>query len=118
MINIRSLSFEDIEEIKTFTDKWIGKDYFKLDDLNDVLRCSSLKNLNASLGAWQKKELVGIRLTFAPGLWSKKYSKGITPKEWNVSIEEVGYFKSLFIAKDYQGEGLGQKLSMESSEWS
>ena len=114
MIRVIPLLVRDLDHIKKFSDKWIGVDYFRREDLKEILVYSSLNNLNASFAAWDKEDLVGIRLTFAPGEWIKRFPKGTTPSSWKVEPQKVAFFKSLFIKEDYQGKGLGKKLSNES----
>ena len=101
-------------DIKKFTDKWIGENYFIEKDLENILDLSIKDGLNASFLAIEDNELVGIRLTYAPGSWVNKFPQGISPDLWKVEKNEVAYFKSLFIKEDYQGKGLGKKLSNES----
>ena len=101
-------------DIKKFTDKWIGKNYFIEKDLKEIINLSIKDGLNASFLASDNDELVGIRLTYAPGGWPNKYTKGISPDLWKVEKNDVAYFKSLFIKDNYQGKGLGKKLSNES----
>ena len=114
MIRVSSLLDSDLDEIKKFTDKWIGVDYFRLNDLKEIQGLSCIKNLNASFSAWDENQLIGIRLTFAPGKWVHKFTEGTSPDLWKVEKQKAAFFKSLFIKEDYQGKGLGKKLSNES----
>lgn len=107
---ILNIEASDIESIKSFTDKWIGLDYYDLGEIEEIVKnnaYASFKVINDS------GSIVGVRLTLAPGTWAHKdqYKDSLTPKSWRVKTEEVGYFKSLFISEDFQKLGLGKKLS-------
>jgi len=114
MPKIHNLNEIDIIKVKQFTDQWIGKNYFSEIDLKKVVGLSIKDSYNASFLASEDNELVGIRLTYAPGFWVNKFLEGISPDLWKVDQQKVAFFKSLFIKKDYQGKGLGKKLSNES----
>ena len=105
------LQVEDIHELKTFTDKWIGENYFSEKELKEILIKSQKEKLNCSFKAVVNNELAGVRLSFAPGNWIEDSSKGLSPNKWNVSADSVGYFKSLFISKNFQKLGIGKSLS-------
>ncbi|MGZ3794704.1 MAG: GNAT family N-acetyltransferase [Bdellovibrio sp.] len=117
MKNICVLPFEskDIFAVKEFTDLWIGRDYYSFKDLERILELSWKNNLNSSFLAWDRSQLVGVRLTFAPGQWISEKLK-VCPEKWNVSADKVAYFKSLFIDEKYRSLGLGKMLSSMSKE--
>jgi ribosomal protein S18 acetylase RimI-like enzyme len=104
-----------IDAVKSFTDQWIGKNYYSLSDLQDVLKKSQTDGLNASFLAWSDERLVGVRLTLAPSTWIRPGLR-VTPEKWKVDPEKVGYFKSLFVDEEFRAHGLGQKLSAESKK--
>lgn len=113
-IQIRPFKVSDIEEVKNFTDQWIGQDYYSLEDLKKVEKLSHKNKHNCSFVAVDKQRIVAVRLTHAPGVWSEFLSRGLTPHLWNCSFNELAYFKSLFVSEDYQAQGLGKRLSDES----
>lgn len=115
---IRPLVSQDIEALKTFTDQWIGKDYYDAKELEEILEASHFKETFASFGAWSltSNDLVAARLTLAPNKWSKIIQRGLSPKTWPCPLEEMAYFKSLFVAEGFQGKGLGRTLSEASLE--
>ncbi|MCP4914825.1 MAG: GNAT family N-acetyltransferase [Oligoflexia bacterium] len=114
---IRKMQRNDLAAVKTFTDRWIGQDYFSMDELDDVFNLSYADNPENSVSfvAIVDDELAGVRLSFAPGKWLEK-GRGITPKKWKVDHSKVAYFKSLFVAEKFQAKGLGKKLSNHSIE--
>lgn len=113
---MRSLAPEDIDAIKDFTDQWIGRDYYSAVEIEEILMASQMAGHCASFGAWhdEDSQLAGVRLTLAPGQWSKIILRGLSPQTWPCSLEEMAYFKSLFIAEKFQGQGLGRSLSEAS----
>jgi hypothetical protein len=114
-IEIRSFELCDLEQIKIFTDKWIGTNYFSLSDLDKIHQQSCLLGKNASLLAFDDKQLVGVRLSLAPNQWVNSSSK-ISPQLWSVDPKCVAYFKSLFIHDSYRKKGLGPLMSSKSEE--
>jgi GNAT superfamily N-acetyltransferase len=109
MVLIRALNGHDLEKIKTFTDRWIGQDYYSKAEIEEGLGFSG----GASFGAFEGEELLAVRLSYAPGSWLEK-ARGLTPSQWRVSQKKVAYFKSLFVAEACQGKGIGRQLSERS----
>ena len=112
---IRPLEESDLKNVQLFTDRWIGQDYYSYSELHDVFKKGNQGSLNASFVALSGGDVVGIRLTYAPGTWiessTEVFKKGLSTKEWKVPSLKMGYFKSLFIHEDFQGKGLGKVLS-------
>ena len=112
---IRPLEESDLKNVQLFTDRWIGQDYYSYSELYDVFKKGNQGSLNASFVALSGGDVVGIRLTYAPGTWiessTEVFKKGLSTKEWKVPSLKMGYFKSLFIHEDFQGNGLGKVLS-------
>jgi len=104
-----------IPQVKEFTDRWIGANYYSLQDLEETYQFSLKAGLNASFIAFKGDDIAAIRLTYAPGNWLKK-TQGMTPEKWKCQQEKVGYFKSLFVSQDYQSQGIGSALSKKSIE--
>jgi len=119
-VTFRPLAKEDLEAVKAFTDRWIGTDYYGLDELHDVFDASLIESesvtKSCSFLAFVDDELAGVRLTYAPGRWSELIKRGLTPNEWGVNSERMAYFKSLFVAEKFQGKGVGIGLSKASLE--
>lgn len=103
-------------ELIDFCDKWIGKNYFSSDDINKIKSLSTSQSHCVSFVAVVDKEIIGVRFSFAPGSWIESFELRLSPKKWKTPKDEVGYFKSLFIAGNYQGHGLGKNLSEKSLE--
>ena len=117
---LRPLEISDITATLAFTDQWIGVNYYSSTEMQEILAISCQGSKNASLGAFAKSSngeghnLVGVRLTFAPGAWITKKGRGISPDLWQVGPERVAYFKSLFVRPDFQQLGIGRQLSEKS----
>jgi GNAT superfamily N-acetyltransferase len=112
-INIRELTQADVTMIKEFTDRWIGLNYYAPGELESLLE----QGRGCSLGAFcEAGEMAALRLTLAPGTWHKQLERGLSPELWRVSIDDMAYFKSLFVAEKFQAKGLGTKLSLASIE--
>ena len=114
-IFIRPLEGSDLKKVQLFTDRWIGKDYYIYSELQDVFKKGNQGALNASFIALSGDNVVGVRLTYAPGTWIESsteiFKKGLSTKEWKVLSSKMGYFKSLFVHGDFQGKGIGKVLS-------
>lgn len=110
---IKSFEIENIEEVRLFTDQWIGKNYFSSDELRQLRNKSIRDNLNASLLALSDTELIGVRIALAPGSWIESNMK-LSPSYWGVAPERVGYFKSLFIHEKFRSLGVGSGLTESS----
>ena len=99
-----------LDAVRNFSDQWIGKDYYKDDELLNIVKFSKIGSKSASILAWHNSSIIGIRLTYAPG------NLDISKNEFKCSPNKIGYFKSLFISKDFQNKGLGKQLSKISIE--
>ena len=114
--HLRPMEEKDLGLVRNFADKWIGQDYFEEKELRRYFSYSLVADQSCSYVAFKDEELVGIRLTFAPGNWIDEFSKGLTYDQWSVDKEKTAYFKSLFIAESAQGQGVGKFLSTLSME--
>lgn len=105
----------DLQKIKTFADRTIGLNYYSLEELETICERSQRNERMCSLALVDRDQnILGIRISYPPGNWSKGKGRGIHPEKWNVPFEKVGYFQSLFLDPKIQGKGLGQELSRAS----
>lgn len=115
-----ALTKNHLSEVKAFTDQWIGKDYYEIDELREIYDASLILGPqgeeSCSYLAVVDGELAGVRLSFAPGKWESLITRGLTPKDWGIPFEDMAYFKSLFVAEKFQGKGIGISLSQKSLE--
>ena len=104
------LELEDILEVKALTDLLIGKDYYSYMDLARLHKNGLFKKTQLSFVIKDKNTIVGCRLTLAPGTWID--SKKVDPNSWDVNNNDnVAYFQSVFLKKEYMGKGMGSKVS-------
>lgn len=115
-INIRPLTKEDFLGVQKFADDYIGKNYFSLEDLERLLQLSTKNGQVSSLLAFDDQKLIGMRLSFMPGQWKKEDTLDLDESKWPHPIEDMAYFKSLFISAEYQGIGLGIRMSKRALE--
>ena len=108
------LTKEHASAVKAFCDQWIGTNYYSVSEVEGLIDASIKNDVGASFGAWVGDELAAIRLTLAPGKWSDIIKRGLTPNSWPCEMKDMAYFKSLFVAGDYQAKGLGRSLSEKS----
>ena len=107
-----------IEATKTFSDQFIGKNYYSPNDLRDVIKrshkdgkCSSVLLVNES------NEVLGIRLSYPQNQWlDLKSDSEIFPERWKIQKNEMAYFQSIFLSDTIQGQGWGKKLSTYSMD--
>ena len=97
-----------------FCNEEIGRNYYTNKDMQRIYEQSTKDNLNASYVVVNDRlQIKGIRFSFAPGNWPSNM-KALSSDKWNLPIEKVAYFKSLFLSKNIQGNGLGKSLSLQS----
>lgn len=109
---IRPLAESDLNQVKIFTDKEIGLNYFSLEELSEILKKSELDGIMCSFVLKDEKNIIqGLRLAYPPGAWTKGKGKKLRSDLWKVPSDKVGYFQSLFVSEKAQGEGWGPKLS-------
>lgn len=113
-ILIRPMEKKDLESVRLFTDKWIGDNYFSLDELEMIFDWSQYQGRVSSFVAWDGETMAGARLTHAPGVWINSKTRGLSPERWSVEPDKTAYFKSLFVSGDYQQKGIGKSLSEKS----
>lgn len=114
-MQIRSLHLEDLAQIKIFTDKTIGENYFSEAELNESYYKSLLNGVMYSFVlVGENNKILGLRLAYPPGMWSKGKGAKLRPELWKVPQDKAGYFQSLFLSSEVQGAGWGPKLSEAS----
>ncbi|MBC7370330.1 MAG: GNAT family N-acetyltransferase [Bdellovibrionaceae bacterium] len=120
MFQIREFTEKDIPAVRAFTDAVIGKNYFSEAELLENLQKSQAKtdngNVVTSFVLVDGNKIMGLRLAYAPGLWSKGKGKKLRPDLWRTPHAETAYFQSLFLSLEAQGQGWGPKLSAASIE--
>lgn len=114
---VRSMRETDIPNIKEFTDKMIGLNYYSLTELHDIFSRSQSHGTTFTLVLTNNENKIwGVRLTYPPGQWKKGKGSGLTPEKWETPFENVAYFQSLFIAPELTGQGWGTRISKNAIE--
>lgn len=114
---IRELKASDLDAVRLFTDTAIGSNYFSKKDLEDIFAKSRKNGIMCSFVLIDSENVIhGVRITYAPGMWTKGKSNHLRPDLWKTAQENVGYFQSLFISEDARGEKWGPRLSEKSVE--
>ncbi len=110
--SITALHKSDRQSFIHFSDEFIGQNYFNENNFDQQIHLSTLNHLCCSFVLKNiKKQLIGIRITYAPSLWDSFIDFAFL-KDTN----GVAYFKSLFVDPKYQKKGLGPMLSRKSIE--
>ena len=104
------LEEKDFDNVIELGGKINGENYLNHDTLRKVLRKSRSKDVCCSRVLYElsSKELVGFRLTYAPGKWEP--DKWCSVDKWGIPASEICYFKANMIDKDHRGAGLGSWL--------
>tara|TARA_B110001454_G_C12723292_1_gene436335 strand:+ start:45952 stop:46509 length:558 start_codon:yes stop_codon:yes gene_type:complete len=112
-MKIREFKITDIKNVKSFADLQIGKDYYSESELEDAQLRSEKNGIVTSfvLVDDEDTKIFGLRLAYPPGQWEHGKGKRLSPDLWGYPISELGYFQSLFLAADVQGQGWGPLLS-------
>ena len=112
-VEIINFTPDKIPAVKQFTDKYIGDNYYTEQDLLEVYNKSIKGNINSSFLLIEGGEIKGIRLAYMPGKWNDvKGTNGLTPEKWEgLSIDDLGYFQSIFLAEEFVGKGWAQTLA-------
>ena len=115
MLKIRPFRQDDLEAIRLFTDREIGVGYYSKAELQDIFERSSSGSVMCSLLIeGEHGEILGVRISYPPGKWTKGKGQGLCPEKWPHSVQDTGYFQSLFISADLQGQRWGGKISTQS----
>lgn len=116
-LTAREIRESDISAMQAFCDRAIGTNYYSEADLRDILRRSRADNgVMCSFVLLKGDQVMGVRFTYPQGKWQKGKGQGLRPDLWRAPVKDVGYFQSLFLADEIQGQGWGQKLSNASLE--
>lgn len=118
-IAIKPLQAEHENEFLKFADLAIGKDYFDRDEFKEILRLSTDQNGRCASFVLTNpdQKVLGMRLSYLPGRWLDSFgTERCMTHLWSVASEQAGYFKSLFLAPELRGRGLGPLLSTKSIE--
>lgn len=114
---IRPFLPSDVEAVKKFTDQQIGDGYYSISEL--LLNQKKSIGVNGEITSFvliekTTNEVKGLRLAYPPGAWAHGKGSNLRPDLWPFSLEKAGYFQSLFLSIDAQGQNWGPQLSQKS----
>ncbi|WP_064791340.1 GNAT family N-acetyltransferase [Shewanella woodyi] len=109
---IEALAPEHFEDVIALGNKVHGDGYLDLQLMQSLYKKGIKNEINANFVALLNNELVGFRLTYAPGNWQP--DKWCLPDAWGVEPDKVCYFKCNTVAKEHRGTGIGGKLLQAS----
>lgn len=113
---IREITESYLSEIKKFSDQYIAPDYFSMDEYAGLYRKSFDKGLCCSFVLIKGDEIGGIRISLAPGLWSRGKGRGLMTEHWPHRLSETAYFQTILLKPELRGLGFAKKLSQTSIE--
>ncbi len=89
-----------------------GDNYLDKNSLTEIYHKGIKNGVNAHFIALDNKELLGFRLTYAPGNW--KIDNWCSYEKWPVNKTQVCYFKCNTVAEAARGKGIGSQLLQAS----
>jgi len=101
-----------MEQLIDLADREIGVSYYSQHEILEQIKRSSWQGKQLSYLAFDEDELIGFRLTSAPGKWNHGRGMGLSPHLWKFPVEDSAYFQSCFIASSHMGRGIGKQLSL------
>jgi len=116
-MTIRAMNTQDLPAVQNLTDRTIGINYYNLEELQSVLKNSTLNGITSSFVLLDENQNIhGFRIAFPPGNWSKGKGSKLRPDLWKVPLSRAGYFQSLFLDETVRGSGWGPRLSQAAIE--
>lgn len=112
-LHFRPMTAADFAAVIVLGNKVHGDNYLTESNLQDYFASGQQNGRNLHWLAFADGQLVGLRLTFAPGNWT--IDDYCSPKAWPVDPAQMCYFKCAAIDQDYQGLGIGKSLLQHSA---
>ncbi|MCG9722047.1 GNAT family N-acetyltransferase [Shewanella sp. Isolate7] len=113
-VEISPLMQDDFETVIALGNLVHGDGYLDEQMLSDMQDKAYKSGINANFVAYRGGELVGFRLTYAPGNWS--LDRWCSPTLWPVAAEDCCYFKCNTVSEEARGLGIGKALLQSSIE--
>lgn len=111
-IEYQQFALEHFDQVIDLATRVHGENYLGNHNVEDFYQRGFKQNINASWVALDKQKLVGFRITYANGNWAP--DKWCSPALWQVSLEQVCYFKCNTVDADYRGQGIGSGMLKRS----
>ncbi|RYV02663.1 GNAT family N-acetyltransferase [Shewanella sp. OPT22] len=111
-MQIRSLLEEDFDDVIRLGNAIHGKGYLTKKSLLEMFKKGIKHGINAHAIATKGEKVIGFRLTYSPGNWNS--DEWCSPKHWDISSQEVCYFKTNNVLPEWRGNGVGHLLLQHS----
>lgn len=99
---------EHFADVLALANQVHGNNYLDLVKLSALYQRGIKHGINANFVALADSRVVGYRLSYAAGQWP--LDEWCSVKLWPVSADMMAYFKSVAVAPELQGQGLGSAL--------
>lgn len=111
-IHYRELTAADEAAVIVLANQVHGANYLTEVSFADYLDRGQQDGVNLNWLAFAGEQLVGVRLTFAPGRWD--IDSYCTPAAWPVPASQMCYFKCAAVDDSIRGAGIGRNLLQRS----
>jgi len=105
---IQNLSPQDFNAVIELGNTVHGMGYLDSHSIALLYKKGIKSGINANFVAYQDGELIGFRLTYAPGHWEP--DRWCTSDAWEIETDKVCYFKCNTVAEGSRGKGIGGQL--------
>jgi len=106
---IRPITAADSAAVISLANEVHGDNYLNEESLAALLNAGTAGDINLSFLAEKAGEILGVRITVAPGQWP--IDEACTPAAWQVAPEYICYFKCAAVAENARGLGVGKKAA-------
>lgn len=111
-VTYREITAADSAAVIDLANRVHGDNYLNDASLQQLLDGGSVGDIKLNWLAERDGEVLGIRLTLAPGQWP--IDDACTPEQWPVPATQMCYFKCAAVAEEARGLGVGRQLLMKS----
>lgn len=108
MESIATMTADYYPQVVQLANQIHGNNYLDLNQLIELHQRGIKKGIDACYVALVASKVVGYRLSYAAGQWP--FDQWCSIKQWPVAPEKMAYFKSVAIAPELQGQGVGTTL--------
>ncbi len=108
MKSIAIMAPEYFSQVLQLANQIHGDNYLDLAQLTELYQRGYKNGINASYIALDGQDVVGYRLSYAAGQWP--LDQWCSLQLWPVASTKMAYFKSVAVAPELQGQGVGSAL--------
>src|SRR5690606_32566242 len=111
-VTYRQMTAADSAAVIRLANEVHGENYLTEESYHDYLNRAQVAGVNLNWLAYltdgHHSELVGVRITFAPGHWDTEDQ--CTPDAWGLPTDRICYFKCSAVSEAARGFGIGRGL--------